>query len=82
VPLKDDFRWSFVTVSKQQQLNNVVELKRFHEYVIELKRWKKLILSLFTLILFYPIVVIDRYISSLLRETGMRRIIKENKEIF
>jgi len=82
VPLKDDFRWSFVTVSKQQQLDNVVELKKFHEYVIELTRWKKLILSLITLILFYPIVVIDRYISSLSRETDMRRIIKENKEIF
>jgi hypothetical protein len=76
------FRWSFVTVSKQQQLNNVGELKRFHEYVIELTRWKKLILTLITLILFYPIVVIDSYISSLLRETGMRKIIKENKEIF
>lgn len=82
MPLKDDFRWSFVTVSKQQQLDNVVELKKFHEYVIELTRWKKLILSLITLILFYPIVVIDRYISSLSRETDMRRIIKENKEIF
>lgn len=76
------FRWFFVTVSKQQQINNVVELKRFHEYVIELTRWKKLILSLITLILFYPIVVIDRYISSLSRETDMRKIIKENKEIF
>jgi hypothetical protein len=75
-------RWSFVIVSKQQQLNNVVELKRFHEYVIELTRWKKLILSLITLILFYPIVVLDRYISSLSRETDMRKIIKENKEIF
>lgn len=76
------FRWSFVTVSKQQQLNNVVELKRFHEYVVELTRWKKLILSLIMLILFYPIVVFDMYISSLSRETDMRRIIKENKEIF
>ena len=50
--------------------------------MIELTRWKKLILSLITLILFYPIVVIDTYISSLSRETDMRRIIKENKEIF
>jgi hypothetical protein len=71
-----------VTVSKQQQLNNIVELKRFHEYVVELTRWKKLILSLITLILFYPIVVIDMYFSSLSRETDMRKIIKENKEIF
>ncbi|HXX87661.1 MAG TPA: hypothetical protein VEH86_04355 [Candidatus Acidoferrum sp.] len=44
--------------------------------------WKKLTLTLIALPLFYPIVVIDRYVSILLCDADMRKIVKENKEIF
>jgi hypothetical protein len=43
---------------------------------------KKLILTLITLPLSYPIIVADWYVSGFLRETDVRRIIKESKEIF
>jgi hypothetical protein len=43
---------------------------------------RKLIFTLITLPLSYPIVIADWYVSSFLRAADIRRVIKENKEIF
>lgn len=43
--------------------------------------WKRII-TLIALQLSHPIVILDWYISTLVYETDVRKIIKDNKEIF
>ena len=50
--------------------------------VLGLIALRRLVFTLITLPLSYPIIIADWYVSGLLREADVRRIIKESKELF